>query len=116
VQVAAEMTELFPDSQVVVNPEQAGPVDLALVVLVTGSLVARSREVLAWGRRHRGRASLALGFYSLDPRHFEVVPAAQFGRWARRQQLVAAGTSARLQFPRAWARFASVYRRCASFS
>lgn len=111
-QVADELAELFSGSRIMVNPMGSPEADLHLFVH-RGE--ARLRDLVAWGHRFAA-SSLAVGFYDVDRRCFEVVPTGQLPRWARGRLVVEITTRARLLFPRAWALWASLYGRCVSSS
>lgn len=111
-QVRAEFDVLFPDAQVVLNPEPA-PYDLVVLVSSAGPESAAVRE---WARRNQRHASVALGFYRLDPRRFDVVAPAGADAWLTRRRLEHAAGAARSRFPRLWGGAARAYGRCASYS
>lgn len=113
-QVRTEFSELFPGSAVSVNPE--GAETFALHVRVHRDASGKIRDRLVWGRHYRKTASLAIGFYCLDPRQLDVMPTDRLEHWAWRQRLEAAVVRARSRFPRLWAGFVFLYRRCASLS
>jgi hypothetical protein len=87
-QVRAEFETLFPGAAVrVVTDERPAPADL--LVLVYRRTRAGLPERLVWGKQHVAQAAQTLAFYCVDKRHLAVVPAGEFGGWARRQQWLA---------------------------
>lgn len=88
-EVSSEFATLFSTSGIVLASPQDTIPSADLMVLVYRKAPHHLKDRLDWGRRQSSYARLALGFYCVDQRRFELVIPREFNRWARRQQLVA---------------------------
>jgi hypothetical protein len=107
------MSLLFPDATVELadGVSRSGDVDLA--VWASASAQFETRRQLRWVEQQREQVRLAFVIYTMAPRHFEVVPVAQAGHWARTRLLTNFLMRRRRRWGRAWRYVGS---RCTSSS
>ena len=112
-QVRAEFDLLFPAARIEINPGEEEPFDLVVRVSRCDVGPAALRQ---WARRNARRSLVALGFYCLDPRQFDVVAPQVVDQWLRSRQIEHVVSTVRARYPRLWSSAARAYGRCVSFS
>jgi hypothetical protein len=87
-EVTSEFAAVFPNSYVVLDLGEHTSQSSDLMVLVYRETTHELKDLLEWGRYWLPEVRLALGFYCVDRRRFDVVVPQEFGRWERRQQVL----------------------------
>jgi hypothetical protein len=101
-QVESEFTRLFPGSDIVINPSLDSDELVDLPILVYRQSISDWDDVFMWGYRHLSQVSLALAFYCIDQRRFELVSPHDFREWIRHRKILVWLIRGFQRFPKLW--------------
>ena len=112
-EVSSEISCLFPNSRITLNLPEEPIREVDLIILVYRRALHSQQDIVAWSSHYEPHARLALAFFCIDHRHFEVVPRRVYGRWKRRRRLQMFLGQQCSKHPKVWHLIQRVSRQCA---
>lgn len=113
-EVRSEFEVSFSASKILLNPPlyKNTNMKIDIAVLVYRQNALNLQELVAWSQLYSSYVELALGFYCVDQRMFEVVRLEQLKQWRRRKKMMDWVVRWFQRHPALWRILKGVIRQC----